>query len=113
MLFVLEFTDTDLDRPPSEPEKIAGTVREMFDGKTPVRTRDVAGKLGRNFGAVNTHLRRAVRLGCLNAYRARSGCQRSKPFMSGIKPAGTNPVPKGVAELTDRMVILEQRLLEP
>ncbi|GAA4446045.1 hypothetical protein [Novipirellula rosea] len=59
MRYVLEFTEADLDRPPSEPEKVAATVREMFDGETPVRTMDVAEKLGRNYGTVKTHLHRA------------------------------------------------------
>ncbi|WP_436714904.1 hypothetical protein U8335_19100 [Roseiconus lacunae] len=42
MPWVLEFTEAELERPPSEPEKVAATVREMFDGETPVRTMDVA-----------------------------------------------------------------------
>ena len=65
MPYVLEFTEADLDRPPTEPEKVAGTVREMFDGETPVRTKDVADRLGRNYGTVKTHLHRAGRLGLL------------------------------------------------
>ena len=62
---MLEFTEADLDRPLTEPEKMAETVREMLDGKTPVRTKDVAVKLGRNYGTVKTHLHRAGRLGLL------------------------------------------------
>ncbi|MDM4018506.1 hypothetical protein [Roseiconus lacunae] len=42
MPWVLEFTEADLDRPLTEPEKVAAMVREMFDGETPVRTIDVA-----------------------------------------------------------------------
>ncbi|QEF97895.1 hypothetical protein Mal15_19410 [Stieleria maiorica] len=63
MPFVLEFTEADLDRPLTEPEKVASTMREMFDGKTPVRTKDFADRLGRNYGTV--HLHRAARLGLL------------------------------------------------
>ena len=55
MRYLLEFTEADLDRALSEPEKVAVTVREMFDGKTPVRTIDVAERLGRNYGTVKTH----------------------------------------------------------
>jgi hypothetical protein len=65
MPYVLEFTEADLDRPPSEPEKVAGTVCEMFDGETPVRTKHVADRLGRNYGTVKTHLHRAGQLGLL------------------------------------------------
>ncbi len=65
MPYVLEFTEADLDRPLTEPEKVAGTVREMFDGETPVRTKDVADRLGRNYGTVKTHLHRAGRVGLL------------------------------------------------
>ncbi|MCD0462768.1 helix-turn-helix domain-containing protein [Roseiconus lacunae] len=65
MPWVLEFTEADLDRPPSEPEKMAETVRKMFDGETPVRTKDVAAKLERNYGTVKTHLHRAGRMGLL------------------------------------------------
>ena len=38
MQYLLEFTEADLDRPLTEPEKMAATVWEMFDGETPVRT---------------------------------------------------------------------------
>ena len=55
----VEFTEDDLERPLSEPEKMAAQVSEMFDGKTPVRTLDVATALGRNYGTVKTHLHRA------------------------------------------------------
>ena len=65
MPYVLEFTEADLDRPLTEPEKVAATVREMFDGETPVRTMDVAEKLDRNYGTVKTHLHRAGKLGLL------------------------------------------------
>lgn len=65
MQWVLEFTEADLDRPLTEPEKVAATVREMFDGETPVRTMDVAERLGRNYGTVKTHLHRAGKLGLL------------------------------------------------
>jgi hypothetical protein len=62
---VIEFTEEDLERPQSEPEKMAAKVRELFDGKTPVRTLDVAAAIGRNYGTVKTHLHRAGRLGLL------------------------------------------------
>ncbi len=65
MPYVLEFTEADLDRPLTEPEKVAETVREMFDGEMPVRTKDVADLLGRNYGTIKTHLHRAGRLGLL------------------------------------------------
>lgn len=65
MPYLLEFTEADLDRPLTEPEKVAETVREMFDGQTPVRTNDVADRLARNYGTVKTHLHRAGKLGLL------------------------------------------------
>lgn len=65
MQYLLEFTEADLDRPATEPEKMAETVRAMFDGETPVRTMDVAQRLGRNYGTVKTHLHRAGKLGLL------------------------------------------------
>ncbi|QDV58713.1 hypothetical protein [Rosistilla oblonga] len=65
MPYLLEFTDADLVRPLTEPEKAAETVRAMFDGETPVRTKDVATTLGRNYGTVKTHLHRAGQLGLL------------------------------------------------
>lgn len=65
MRYVLDFTEADLDRSLSEPEKVAATVRKMFDGETPVRTKDVADQLGRNYGTVKTHLHRAGLLGLL------------------------------------------------
>jgi len=66
MQYLLEFTEADLDRPLTEPEKVAATVREMFEGGTPVRTMDVAEKLDRNYGTVKTHLHRAGQLGLLD-----------------------------------------------
>jgi len=66
MQYLLEFTDADLDRALTEPEKVTATVREMFDGETPVRTMDVAERLGRNYGTIKTHLHRAGRLGLLD-----------------------------------------------
>ena len=65
MRYVLEFTEADLDRPLTEPEKMAAMVREMFDGKAPVRTKDVAERLGRNYGTVKTHPHRAGCMGLL------------------------------------------------
>lgn len=65
MPYLLEFTEADLDRPLTEPEKMAEMVREMFDGQTPVRTKDVADRLSRNYGTVKTHLHRAGKLGLL------------------------------------------------
>lgn len=65
MQYLLEFTDADLQRPLTEPEKMAETVRAMFDGGTPVRTMDVAEKLDRNYGTVKTHLYRAGQLNLL------------------------------------------------
>ena len=52
MQYLLEFTEADLERPFSEPEKLAETVRVMFDGETPVRTMDVAERLQRNYGTL-------------------------------------------------------------
>lgn len=66
MPYLLEFTDADLDRPLTEPEKMAETVQAMFDGETPVRTMDVAERLHRNYGTVKTHLHRAGQLGLLD-----------------------------------------------
>lgn len=40
----------------------ASMVHAMFDGETPVRTKDVATTLGRNYGTVKTHLHRAGQL---------------------------------------------------
>lgn len=71
MQYLLEFTDADLDRSLTEPEKMAETVRAMFDGETPVRTMDVAKRLERNYGTVKTHLHRARHLGLLNCVRRR------------------------------------------
>lgn len=65
MRYLLEFTDADLDRALTEPEKVAATVRDMFDGEAPVRTMDVAERLGRNYGTVKTHLYRAGQLNLL------------------------------------------------
>ncbi|TWU04927.1 helix-turn-helix domain-containing protein [Stieleria varia] len=65
MPYLLEFTEADLDRPLTEPEKMAETVRAMFDGKKQVRTMDVAERLGRNYGTVKTNLHRAGKLGLL------------------------------------------------
>ncbi|TWT79465.1 hypothetical protein CA13_08660 [Planctomycetes bacterium CA13] len=65
MKYVLEFTDADLDRPLTEPEKMAEVVREMFDGERPVRTKDVAEKRRRDYVTIKTHLHRAGRLGLL------------------------------------------------
>lgn len=61
--YVLVFTEADLDRSLTETEKVAATVRDMFDGETPVRTMDVAERLGRNYRTVKTHLHRAGKLG--------------------------------------------------
>lgn len=63
MPYLLEFTEADLDRPLTVPEKITETVWELFDGKTPVRTKDAADRLARNYGTVKTHLHRAGKLG--------------------------------------------------
>ena len=83
MQYLLEFTEADLERPLTEPEKIAETVREMFDGETPVRTMDVAKRLHRNYGTVKTHLHRAGRLGLLRC-EPRKGWQ---PVAKDIKMA--------------------------
>ena len=62
---VIEFTEADLDLPKTQPEQLAEVVCEMFDGKNPVRTLEVAERLGRNYGTIKTHLHRARKLGLL------------------------------------------------
>ena len=61
----IEFTEDDFDLPPSEPEKMAAKVIEMFDGQRPVRTLDVASATGRPYETVKTHLHRAGKRGLL------------------------------------------------
>ena len=61
----LEFTEADLPRELTQPEVVAAKVREMFDGKTPVRIIDVARALEMNYGTCKTHLHRAALMNLL------------------------------------------------
>lgn len=61
----LEFTEADLPRELTQPEVVAAKVREMFDGKTPVRIADVARALDMNYGTCKTHLHRAATMNLL------------------------------------------------
>ena len=62
---VLHLTEEDLDLPKTQPQILASMVIKMFDGKTPVRTLQVAKATGRSYDTVKTHLHRAGRLGLL------------------------------------------------
>lgn len=62
---MVEFTEADLERRKTLAEQLAEFVCEMFDGVNPVRTKDVAERLGRNYGTVKTHLHLAGKQGLL------------------------------------------------
>ena len=62
---VVEFTEADLEWRKTLAEQLAELVWKMFDGKNPVRTKDVAERLGRNYGTVKTHLHLAGKQGLL------------------------------------------------
>ncbi len=47
------------------PKWVAVTVREMFDGETPVKIADVARALEMNYGTCKTHLHRTAQMGLL------------------------------------------------
>ena len=53
---MIEFTEADLGLRKTLTEQYAELVCEMFDGVNPVRTKDVAERLGRNYSTVKTHL---------------------------------------------------------
>lgn len=50
-----EFTEDDLPRDLSQPEVVAGHVREVFDSDSPVRITDVARDLEMNYGTFKTY----------------------------------------------------------
>lgn len=62
---MVEFTEADLERRKTLAEQLAELVCEMFDGVNPVRTKDVAERLGRNYHTVKTHLHLAGKRGLL------------------------------------------------
>ncbi|MFV1966619.1 MAG: hypothetical protein ACC628_14435 [Pirellulaceae bacterium] len=62
---LIEFTIADLNLPKTQPEILAARVLEMYDGKNPVQTLEVAKATGKNYGTMKTHLHRAARLGLL------------------------------------------------
>ncbi|MGB7328610.1 MAG: hypothetical protein WBD31_27280 [Rubripirellula sp.] len=69
---------------------MAEKARAMFDGETPVRTMDVAERLGRNYGTVKTHLHGPENSDCWFKCLARVGwCRRtSDPDGLRFKPIG-------------------------
>ena len=62
---LLEFTEDDLPRELLQPEVVAAYVRQVFDGKTPVRIMDVARDLEMDYGTCKTHLHKAAKKGLL------------------------------------------------
>jgi Mn-dependent DtxR family transcriptional regulator len=54
-----------LNLPKTRPQMMAELVTEMFDGKNPVRTLDVAARLGRHYHTVKTQLHLAGKRGLL------------------------------------------------
>jgi len=62
---VIEFTEADLGLRKTLPEQYAELVCEIFDGKNPVRTKEVADRLGRHYHTVKTHLHLAGKRGLL------------------------------------------------
>ena len=62
---LLEFTEDNLPRELLQSEVVAAHVRQVFDGKTPVRIMDVARDLDMHYGTCKTHLHRAAKMGLL------------------------------------------------
>ena len=62
---LIKFTVADLDLPKTQPEILAAKAIEMYDGKKPVQTLEVAKATGKHYHTVKTHLHRAGRLGLL------------------------------------------------
>jgi hypothetical protein len=56
----IEFTEADLPFEQTQPEVVTLQVREMLDGKMPVRIADMARALKMNYVTCMPHLRRAA-----------------------------------------------------